>query len=45
MIIHFSFSTKIVDTEMAFLYGDHKEEIYMEFPQRMFDEAEMAALL
>ena len=35
MILHFGYSAKIVDIEMAFLYGDLKEEIYMECPQGM----------
>ena len=32
MVIHFGFSTKIVDVETAFLYEDLEEEIHMECP-------------
>ena len=35
MAIHSRYSAKIVDVETAFLYGDLKEEIYMECPQGM----------
>ena len=33
MVLHFGYSAKIVDIETAFLYGDLKEEIYMECSQ------------
>ena len=35
MVLHFGFLAKIVDVDTAFLYGDLKEEIYMESPQGM----------
>ena len=37
MVLHFSYLAKIIDIETAFLYGDLKEEIYMECPQGMSD--------
>ena len=36
-MLHFGYSAKIVDVKTAFLYGDLKEEIYMECPQGMKD--------
>ena len=35
MVLHFGCWAKIVDIETAFLYGDLKEEIYMECPKGM----------
>ena len=35
MVLHFGYSAKIVDIKTAFLFGDLKEEIYMECPQGM----------
>ena len=35
MVLHFGYLAKIVDIETTFLYGDLKEEIYMECPQGM----------
>ena len=35
IMIHFGFTTKVVDIETAFLYGDSKEEIFMECPPSM----------
>ena len=37
MVLHFGYLAKIVDVETAFLYGDLKEEIYMECLQGMMD--------
>ena len=34
-MIYFRFLAKIVGIKAAFLYGDFKEEMYMEFPQEM----------
>ena len=35
--IHFGFLAKIVNVEMAFVYGDLGEEIYVECPHVMSD--------
>ena len=35
MMIHFGYLAKIVNVEIAFLYGDIEEEIYMECPKGM----------
>ena len=35
MVIHFGYLAKIIDVETTFLYGDLKEENYMECPQGM----------
>ena len=35
MVLQFSYTSKIVDAETAFPYGDLEEEIYMECPQGM----------
>ena len=35
MVLHFSYFAKIVDVEIAFLYGDLEKDIYMECPQGM----------
>ena len=37
MFLHFGYTAKIVNDEMAFLYGDLEEEIYMECPRGMAD--------
>ena len=37
MFLHLGYTAKIVDVKTAFLYGDLKEEIYMECPQGMAD--------
>ena len=37
MLIHVKYWTKIVNVEIAFLYGDLEGEIYMECPQGMSD--------
>ena len=37
MVLHFGYSAKIVNVKTAFMYGDLKEEIYTECPQRMAD--------
>ena len=37
MVLHFGYSAQIVDIETAFLYGDLKEENYMECYQGMSD--------
>ena len=37
MILHFNYLAKTVDFETAFLFGDLKEEIYMECTQGMSD--------
>ena len=37
MVLHFGYSAKIVNVEIAFLYRDLEEEIYMECPQGMSD--------
>ena len=37
MVIHFGYSTNIVDIEATFLYRELEEEIYMEFLQGMSD--------
>ena len=34
-VLHFGYSTKIVNLETGFLYRDLEEEIYMECPQGM----------
>ena len=35
IVVHFGYSARIVNIKTAFLYGDLKEEIYMECPQGM----------
>ena len=37
VVIYFGYSAEIVDVETDFLYGDLKEEIYMEYPQGISD--------
>ena len=37
MVLHFGYSSKIVNLEIIFLYRDLEEEIYMECPQDMSD--------
>ena len=37
MILHFGYLAKIVNIEIAFLYGDLEEELYMECLQGMSD--------
>ena len=43
ILMHFSYSGKIVNIERAFLYGDLEEEIYMECSQGMYDIKRMNA--
>ena len=37
MMTHFRYSAKIVNAETAIFYQELEEEIYMEFPQGMYD--------